>query len=65
MKIETVPQILRTTFLKYPKYVAQQYKNENKDFVPITYEQLYNTVLQFASGLMVSMYLWYFNCWWP
>lgn len=54
MKIETVPQILRTTFLKYPKYVAQQYKNENKDFVPITYEQLYNTVLQFASGLMSS-----------
>lgn len=52
MEIKTVPQVLRATFLKYPKYAAQYYKDENKNFQPITYEELYNRVLTFASGLM-------------
>lgn len=52
MDVQTIPQMLRQVFLTYPKYVAQYYKNENKDILPITYEELYNRVLTFASGLM-------------
>lgn len=52
MEVKTVPQILRATFLKYPKFVALYYKDKNKNFQPITYEQLYDRVLTFASGLM-------------
>lgn len=52
MKLETIPQVLRNTVQKYPKYVAQYYKDENKNFVPITYEELYTRTLNFASGLM-------------
>lgn len=52
MKVETIPQMLRNTVQKHPKYTAQCYKDEKKNFIPITYEELYAKTLNFASGLM-------------
>ncbi|PIE98501.1 MAG: long-chain fatty acid--CoA ligase [Treponema sp.] len=52
MSYKTLPLMLKKTSEDYPEVIAQYYKNENKEFVSITYQEFYEIVLNCASGLL-------------
>ncbi len=44
--------MLKTLAKENPQYKAQLFKNEAKEFESISYKELYNTVLDFSTGLL-------------
>lgn len=48
----TLPQLLQQITKKYPDIAAQYSKNEQGDFVPLSYSQVFDRVLSFAGGLL-------------
>lgn len=52
MKDKTIPLLLKRIAEEYPSVPAQYSKNEQKEFEAVTYKELYENVLYFASGLL-------------
>ena len=48
----TMPQLLQQITKKYPDIAAQYSKNEQGAFVPLSYSQVFERVLNFAGGLL-------------
>ena len=48
----TLPKILRDVAGKYPEINAQYTRKENGSFVPNTYKEMYEAVLDFGAGLL-------------
>lgn len=48
----TVPKMIRKTVSEYPEVVAQRWKNEQGEFVPVTYREMYENVLDVGAALM-------------
>ena len=48
----TMPQLLQQITKKYPDIAAQYSKNEQGDFIPLSYSQVFDRVLSFAGGLL-------------
>ncbi|MFP4363741.1 MAG: AMP-dependent synthetase/ligase [Spirochaetia bacterium] len=51
-QVNTIPQLLRKTALEKGNFNAQLSKNDKGAFIPTTYEELYENVLQAAAGLI-------------
>ena len=48
----TMPQMLQEITKKYPEIAAQYSKNEQGDFIPLSYSQVLGLVLRFSAGLL-------------
>ena len=48
----TMPQLLQQITKKYPNIAAQYSKNEQGDFNPLSYTDVFDRVLSFAGGLL-------------
>ena len=48
----TLPQLLQQITKKYPNIAAQYSKNEQGDFIPLSYSDVFDRVLSFAGGLL-------------
>ena len=48
----TLPKLLQKITKKYPNIAAQYSKNEQGNFIPLSYSQVFNRVLNFAGGLL-------------
>lgn len=48
----TLPQLLQQIVKKYPDVAAQYSKNEQGDFIPLSYSRVFDLVLSFAAGLL-------------
>lgn len=48
----TLPKLLQKIAKKYPDIAAQYSKNEQGNFIPISYSQVFDRVLNFAGGLL-------------
>ena len=48
----TLPKLLQKIAKKYPDIAAQYSKNEQGNFIPLSYSQLFDRVLNFAGGLL-------------
>ena len=48
---QTLPKMLKNSAERFPELPAQYYKDESGTFIPRTYEQTFQTALDFAAGL--------------
>lgn len=48
----TLPKLLQKIAKKYPNIAAQYSKNEQGNFIPLSYSQVFDRVLNFAGGLL-------------
>lgn len=48
----TLPKLLQKIAKKYPDIAAQYSKNEQGNFIPLSYSQVFDRVLNFAGGLL-------------
>ena len=48
----TMPQMLQEIAKKYPETAAQYSKNQQGDFIPLSYSQVFDLVLSFSAGLL-------------
>ncbi len=48
----TMPQLLQQITKKHPDIAAQYSKNEQGDFIPLSYSDVFDRVLSFAGGLL-------------
>ena len=48
----TLPQLLQQITKKYPDIAAQYSKNEQGNFIPLPYSQVFDQILSFAGGLL-------------
>ena len=48
----TMPQMLQEITKKYPETAAQYSKNQQGDFIPLSYSKVFDLVLSFSAGLL-------------
>ena len=54
MTDKSLPLMLRRIASEHPNLDAQWYRDETKEFIPVTFSELYQHALDFAAGLMLQ-----------
>ncbi len=49
---KTIPKLVRETALAYPEIPAQRSKDKDGNFIPVTYQEMFNIALDFGAGLL-------------